>query len=232
MIYVTGDTHGDLTRFRTPAMRRLRRGDTLVVLGDFGFVWDGGAAEKKALRWLSRRRYQILFLDGSHENFDRLAQYPPVEHAGGSAWQLGKRLYRLQRGGLYTIEGRTLLALGGAESLDRETRQEGVTWWPEELPCAEDYARCDAALEACGGQVDLILTHDAPARLLSFLRLNRDSVLYEENALELYLDGLMKRVRYGRWCFGRYHLDQPIGSTACAVYKKVLPLWQEEKKRR
>ena len=232
MIYVTSDTHGDADRFRAPAVRRLRRGDTLVVLGDFGFVWDGSKAEKKQLKKLSRRRYKLLFIDGSHENFALLAQYPEVDFAGGRAQQLGKNLYRLQRGGLYTVEGKTLLVLGGGESLDRESREEGVTWWPEELPAAEELARCDAALDACGGRVDFILTHDAPARLLGFLKLDKDSVLYEENALELYLDGLMKRAQYRLWCFGRYHLDQPVGTTVCAVYKKVIPLWKAEKKRR
>lgn len=231
MIYVTSDTHGDRDRFRTPAVRRLRRGDTLVVLGDFGFLWDGSRAEKKTLKWLARRRYKLLFLDGSHENHALLAQYPLEEFAGGMARHIGKNLWCLQRGGLYTIEGRTVLALGGGESLDKESREEGVTWWPAELPAAEDYARCDAALESCGGKVDFILTHDAPARLLSFLRLNRDSVLYEENALELYLDDLMKRAQYTLWCFGRYHLDQKLGTSVSAVYKKVLPLWQPAKKR-
>ncbi len=229
MIYVISDTHGDLARFRAPALRRLRRGDTLIVLGDFGFVWDDSPAERRALRWLGRRRYQLLFLDGSHENFDLLAAYPQVELGGAPAWQLGRRLYRLQRGALYTIEDRTLLVLGGAESLDREARQEGVTWWPQELPTAEDFARCDAALQSCGGQVDFILTHDGPTRLLRFLKMNRDSVLYEENALEVYLDGLMEKARYRLWCFGRYHLDQKLGPTAAAVYKKPLPLWQQTK---
>lgn len=229
MIYVISDTHGDLSRFRAPALRRLGRGDTLIVLGDFGFVWDGSPAERRALRWLGHRRYRVLFLDGSHENFDLLARYPTVELDGGTAWQLEKRLYRLQRGGLYTIEGHTLLAFGGGESLDRESREEGVSWWPQELPDADDYARCDAALAAAGGQVDFILTHDGPTRLLRFLKLNRDSVLYEENALEMYLDGLLQRVRCRRWCFGRYHLDQNLGPAASAVYKKPLPLWQAEK---
>ena len=50
--------------------------------------------------------------------------------------------------------------------------------------------------------------------------------------LRLYLDGLMKRAKYTMWCFGRYHLDQKMGSSASAVYKKVLPLWQPLKKGR
>ena len=224
MIYVTGDTHGDLSRFRGKEARRLKRNDTLLILGDFGFVWQGTPAERRTLKKLAKKRYRILFLDGSHENYDLLAEYPEVELDGGHAWQLGPRLFRLRRGEVYTVEGRTLLCLGGGESLDRESREEGVTWWPAELPDAADYARCDAALAAHGNTVDYILTHDGPARLLHFLRLNRDTVLYEENALELYLNELMQRAKYQRWLFGRYHLDQPIGSSACAVYKKLLPL--------
>lgn len=228
MIYVMSDTHGDVSRFRTPAVRRLKKTDTLIVLGDFGFLWNDSDAEKRALKKLGKVRYQLLFLDGSHENFDLLAQYPEVNFAGGTAQQLGKRLYRLRRGELYTIEEHTLLAFGGGESLDREIRQENHTWWKQELPTAEDFARCDASLEACGHEVDFILTHDGPARLLSFLKLNRDSVFYEENALELYLNGVMQNTRYKMWCFGRYHLDQNLGPAANAVYRKVLPLWKPE----
>ena len=63
MVYITGDTHGDLSRFETAAAKKLKKGDTLIVLGDFGFVWDGSAAEKaakarkeKIYRRLSRRQ--------------------------------------------------------------------------------------------------------------------------------------------------------------------------------
>lgn len=64
MVYVTGDTHGDFSRFTSPAARRLRRGDTLIVLGDFGFLWDGSRKEKKVLKKMSRLKYSVLFLDG------------------------------------------------------------------------------------------------------------------------------------------------------------------------
>ena len=44
MIYVTGDMHGQISRFDDPALRRLKEKDTLLVCGDFGFLWDGSAA--------------------------------------------------------------------------------------------------------------------------------------------------------------------------------------------
>ena len=41
MIYVTGDIHGDMSRFQVPAVKKLKEKDVLIVCGDFGFVWDG-----------------------------------------------------------------------------------------------------------------------------------------------------------------------------------------------
>ena len=38
MVYVTADLHGDASRFRSKEIRRLKKGDTLIVLGDFGFL--------------------------------------------------------------------------------------------------------------------------------------------------------------------------------------------------
>ena len=83
MVYVTGDMHGDPLRLSDPALRRLKKGDTLLICGDFGFVWSGDAAEQRLLKKWSRRRFTVAFLDGRHENFDRLATYPTVAWQGG-----------------------------------------------------------------------------------------------------------------------------------------------------
>ena len=40
MVYLTGDTHGDIQRFKQGKLRWLGKKDTVVVLGDFGFVWQ------------------------------------------------------------------------------------------------------------------------------------------------------------------------------------------------
>ena len=65
MVYLTGDTHGDIDRFKHGKLRWLGKRDTVVVLGDFGFVWDGSKEEQKKLDWLRKRPYILLFLDGS-----------------------------------------------------------------------------------------------------------------------------------------------------------------------
>lgn len=41
MIYLTGDTHGGMERFQSKEAKQLKKGDTLIICGDFGFIWDG-----------------------------------------------------------------------------------------------------------------------------------------------------------------------------------------------
>ena len=36
MIYITGDTHGDLSHFKDPKLKRLGEKDIVIVCGDFG----------------------------------------------------------------------------------------------------------------------------------------------------------------------------------------------------
>ena len=127
MIYVTGDTHGDKRRFTSRAAAHRGRGDTLIVLGDFGFIWDGSKAEKKLLTWLGKRKYKILFLDGKYENYDLLAQYPVSEAFGGQVQQISGNLYHLLRGEVYTIDGQTVFAFGGGDSAEKAMRMEHHT---------------------------------------------------------------------------------------------------------
>ena len=135
MVYLTGDTHGELDRFKHGKLRWLGKRDVVLVLGDFGFVWDGSKAEQKKLDWLRKRPYTLLFLDGSHENYDLLAQYPTVELFGGKVQALGGNVYHVCRGSVLELEGKRYLCFGGAESPDKEDREAGVNWWPQEMLC-------------------------------------------------------------------------------------------------
>ena len=138
MIYVTGDTHGQIDRFKEKPVAGLKKGDTLIVLGDFGFLWDDSRQEKKNRHWLSKRRYKILFIDGCHENFDLLAQYPTEDFMGGKAKHIEGNLWYILRGSVLTIEDKKLLCFGGGESDDIEDRDEGLNWWRAELPTPQE----------------------------------------------------------------------------------------------
>ncbi|MBQ4627416.1 MAG: hypothetical protein IJB45_09230 [Clostridia bacterium] len=103
MVYVTGDMHGDVARFDSPTLKRLKKGDTLIVCGDFGFVWDNSKIEQKILKKLGNKKYNICFVDGTHENFELLNSYPVSMCKGGKVHHIGGNLYHIMRGKIFKI---------------------------------------------------------------------------------------------------------------------------------
>ena len=71
---------------------------------------------------MEKKKYEILFVDGIHENFDLLESYPEEEYAGGRVHRIGTNLRHLMRGELFTIEGKKIFAFGGGESIEKEDR--------------------------------------------------------------------------------------------------------------
>lgn len=68
-------------------------------------------------------------------------------------------IIHLMRGEYYTIEGKTFWTMGGATSIDKESRIKDVTWWEAELPTTAEYNHGLEALEKHNNEVDYILTH-------------------------------------------------------------------------
>lgn len=218
MIYISGDTHGDLERFRGAKLRKLKKHDTLIVCGDFGFVWDGSEREKRDLAWLSRRKYTIAFVEGAHESYTLLNNCEVVDFCGGKARQVAKNVYQLIRGEIFEIEGKKILAFGGGD--DEETDLMDLDDCPEfqRLPSDGDIGRAFRNLEAAGGAVDYIVTYDAGFRLRGFLQTEADCF----NNLHAFLDELGAKCRYSKWFFGCFHLDRRIPPQYYCVYREVL----------
>ena len=157
-IGLLGDTPGDLEHVLIVSRSMHARGvRALVVLGDFGFIWPGHNWDN-GLDKLSRRlagRAQILFfVDGNHEDFTRLYQFPLSED--GLRW-LRPNIAHIPRGWRTVLNsGKTLAALGGANSVDVAHRSEGASWWPDESVSETDLA-------TLGHQrADVLIGHDAP----------------------------------------------------------------------
>ena len=85
LIYVTGDTHGDFTRFQSPILKKAEEGDYLIVCGDFGFFWDDSKKEQKLRQKIDKLKFTVCFVDGCHENYDLLEKYPTRKWNGGVA---------------------------------------------------------------------------------------------------------------------------------------------------
>ena len=94
MIYITGDTHVDFSRFeedKFPIQSEMTKNDYIIICGDFGGVWNyivESIYEKHWLDWLNNKNFTTLFVDGNHENFERLYNYPVEEWRGGKVHKI------------------------------------------------------------------------------------------------------------------------------------------------
>ncbi|MDR1733573.1 MAG: metallophosphoesterase [Oscillospiraceae bacterium] len=225
MLYITGDTHGDLDRFESPEMRKVKKGDTLFIAGDFGFVWDDSAAFQAKLKKLAKKKYTIAFIDGTHENFSLLNAYPVEEWCGGKVHRIADNIVHLMRGQVFTVEEKKIFALGGGLSQDFDLRDIDDAQASLELPSKAELMEAAENLGEAAGVVDFILTHEPTGHVKAFLRLKDQNILSgDPTALGEYLEELAKVCKFKRWYFGSMHLDKVISSTHTAVYRKVLPV--------
>jgi len=225
LIYITGDPHGDPARLSAPGIR-LRKQDSLIVCGDFGFIWDGSPKEERILKKLCRKKYQLLFVDGVHENFSLLDKYPVEEYCGGRARHIGGNVWQLLRGEIYRIEEQTVFAFGGGESADDDFRPQDEEVWKKELPSETEMKNGLANLEAAGNRVDLIVSHEAPSSLKGFINMDDNY----RNWLHAYLEQINKSCTFRKWYFGRYHMDKVLTHAHTAVYRRILPAGERTEK--
>lgn len=217
MVYITGDLHGDISRLEK---MNLKKYDTLIVCGDFGFIWDDSELEKKYIKKISKLPYMILFVDGTHENFDLLKKYPEKDFAKSQARQITDNIYQLLRGHIYEIDGHTFFTFGGGESVDKEIRQAYNNYWPEELPTVNEMKNAVANLDKVNRKVDYIITHEPSARVKGLFCDKIDNI----NTLNRFFDDVSKQVQYKKWFFGSVHKDRQVPPNYMAMFTSVLSI--------
>lgn len=215
--------HGEEERLYSRSMKKLSEGDTLIVCGDFGFVWDGSAKEKKILEYLGSRKYNVCFIDGTHENFDLLEKCRMTVWNGGKVHRVSGNLFHMMRGQIFTIEGYRIFTFGGGESTDREMRTEHISWWKEEMPTPAELEEGAKAIDEVDCDVDFIITHEPPSIVKSTMLLRAgetDSV----NKLNGYFEQLNRVCKFKHWYFGSMHEDRVITNVHTAVFEDVIPI--------
>ena len=247
MVFVTGDCHGEFKRFSTgnfPAQKELTREDIVIVCGDFG-LWHDDSEERYWLNWLEQKPFTTVFVDGNHENFDRLysGEFETVDFHGGRAQRIREHIYHLLRGHVFDFEGRSFWCFGGARShdiddgildpADYETREALLaaekqwarwgrmfrvrheSWWPQELPTREEMDFGLATLRERGFKVDYIITHCCPRTVARGLDYE------DENRLTAWFDEIARQTEFSVWHFGHHHETCRFGEKYRQHYRDI-----------
>ncbi|MCL2019818.1 MAG: metallophosphoesterase [Oscillospiraceae bacterium] len=217
LIYITGDTHGDLSRFKKA--KRLKKGDFLIICGDFGFIWDGSKKEKRLLKRLGKKKYHILFVDGIHENFNELSSYPEEEWNGGRSRRISGNLRYLMRGEVFTLGKKRILTFGGGhiDTSAPETNDQ-PSELPPEIQKESEYRNGLRALAEHNGSVDYIVSHEAPSKIAEFLELPNS----DKSRVNAYLDILGESCSFERWFFGYHHINRVVTSKYYALFDRIM----------
>lgn len=250
MIYITGDCHSNFIRFSADNFFEQKEMDNqdenfMIITGDFGGVWyqEESKSEKWELDWLEDKPFTTLFVDGNHENFDRLYSYPIKEWNGGLVHEIRPHVLHLMRGQIFTIEDKKFFTFGGASSHDisggilepddplfDEKRQKldrmgalyrvnHVSWWKQELPSEEEMATGKFNLSKHNNKVDFIISHSPST---SQLILMGGKGLYDPDRLTWYLDEIRVSTEYKRHFMGHMHINKAINDRDICLYEQII----------
>ena len=241
-IIVTGDIHGNpfqrLNLENFPEGKTYTKEDYVIILGDFGLIWDDSAMEHSCLDWLENKPWTTLFIDGNHENYDLLNKFPIEEWDGGRVQKIRSSVIHLLRGEVYDIGGYKFLAMGGARSHDIQDgvlevgdprikiwkkddfklfRINHISWWEEEIPNEEERKNALKNLAENDYKVDYILTHEAPSSDVVLM----DHLLYHPDEYSKWLEmEIRQKVKYKKWFFGHYHLNLDVNEKETCLFER------------
>lgn len=210
-MFFLGDTHGQ-ARFMKQFLESNEK--YCIQVGDFGFVFKYN--DYKWNHFLNRfaKHYpekMIFTVLGNHENFDSIEKMPRVERFGAKCRKIRENIFAVERGEILQLEGKNILCIGGADSIDKDWREPGVSWWPQETISDKDVEHAiENGLSDKYDSIDIIASHAMPA----FFMAKTFSSFYEcksDHSLEkIYYDLVMNGCEIPLWIGGHIHLHTSL----------------------
>lgn len=209
-IYIWGDTHGDWDQMFLQINRYDISNCHIIHVGDIGIGFRAKTDEIKEFRLLNdyfaSKQITFMGIRGNHDN---------PEYFNGDYilpyFQLIPDYHQEE------INGRLFLFIGGAISIDRNSREIGVNYWPDEnISKHLGISQWDLT----GFKTpDVIISHDCPLEV-GF----SPGSLYDEPGNMVKTDAIVGRrilsnvfdqLPPKKWFYGHYHSDQieSIGGT-------------------
>lgn len=209
---ITGDTHGDMTRFYN-----LQDSDPstigIIILGDAGCNYYLNKRDDKTKQKLEDTGYSYFLVRGNHEerpeNIKNMITIYNEDIQGEVFWEEKfPHIFYLKDGGIYNFSGHKTLVIGGAYSVDKYYRLSmGYQWFSEEQLTTTEMKKINA--ENFGQKFDFVFTHTCPISWeptdLFLSMINQETV---DKTMEVWLDEFKDEIQWNIWLFGHYHADR------------------------
>lgn len=232
-IFITGDTHGlrDVRSINTFIQKNpdLNKDDILFIAGDWGAIWGNHPQSNfRDLKYFSKLPFTIAIVLGNHENFNAIEQYPDDIWNQAKVKRITNNIVIIKHGEILNILGKTFWCFGGAESIDKASRRDQISWWPQEVPNQMEMNYGIETLKKLDYKVDFVITHTCPKR--NYPALYEAGQVYFNNifyTVEKYLEYISSICYFDKWIHGHHHIDryyEAYGDKYYAVYNKIIQL--------
>lgn len=211
MTYITGDTHGDFSRYiEFTARMAPRQDDVMIVLGDAGLNYYGNEKDRSRKKFVNDFPFMTFCIHGNHEMrpYD-IPSYRTKQYRGGTVWfeEDYPHILFAKDGEIYEFDGYSCLVIGGAYSVDKFYRlARGWHWFENEQPSDEIKAYVEKQLDEHARTVDIILSHTCPLKyepIEVFIQGVDQSKV--DKSTEIWLDTIEESTDYRKWYCGHYH---------------------------
>jgi hypothetical protein len=222
---IAGDIHGTLdigkvVQFFAGRDEEYSKDDYLIICGDVGVCGFSAGNEAETRNILRGLPVTTLFVDGNHENFEQLNSYGVDEWNGGKVHFIESDIIHLMRGQVFEIDGTSFFTFGGAYSLDKMYRTEGISWFPEEIPSREEYEEGWSNLKKADFHVDYILSHTGPREVVAAMGYGEMSD--DEVELRQFLQRVADNTDFTAWYFGHFHDDTEVEDMFFCLYDEMV----------
>ena len=191
---ITGDTHGQMDRFKWLETEGKPEETAVIILGDAGCNYYKKKKDIFTKQALEKTGF-YFYLD---------------EEVSGEVWFEPDfpHIKYFKDGGIYSINNHKTLVIGGAYSIDKWYRlQMGYMWFAQEQLTIEEMTEIEDKVE--GQDFDFVLTHTCPLSwepVDMFLRGIDQSTV--DKSMEVWLNTLKNKITWKVWLFGHYHADR------------------------
>ena len=208
MFYITGDTHRDFSRLYK---LKQNKDDMLIVLGDAGINYFLNEEDKDFKNYLKSFKLKLFCIRGNHEERpENIKTYKETIIFGGKAYieKDYPNLIFAKDGEVYNIDGKSILVIGGAYSIDREYRLlYGHNWFKDEQLTKREMDNILAKVK--NKHYDVVLTHTCPLKYeLKEVFIEGLDQFKVDKSMEEFLDKIEDVITYDKWYCGHYHTEK------------------------
>jgi 3-oxoacid CoA-transferase subunit A len=231
--FFTGDFHGHWENFANRIAQINTENAAVVVLGDAGLNFYLNGRDRKLKKKINDLGIAVYCVRGNHEQRPKLVDGMILaydEETENTVWYEPDfpNIKYFRDGGIYSINKRRVLVIGGAYSVDKWYRLErGWTWFEDELLTVDemDYIS-DVARDYT---FDYILSHTCPLSWeptdLFIKGLDQSTV---NTSMETWLDEVRKITYWDYWLFGHFHENRWVRPHVQMFYERIMSLEEFE----